>query len=174
MRLLALAAVTIAITACSSGSAPVQGASSSPSASSRPSGASPSPITCRPGNPLAGVWGPDRLVLKSDCREARGVVLASLHETDGDYHIWLEPDRGYEELLNSENHFAGKAALVLEIIPACKGEPETPAAAASCPSSNIRPPANGAHIQVFGPWVLDSNHGWNEIHPVEVLNLLSP
>jgi hypothetical protein len=26
-------------------------------------------------------------------------------------------------------------------------------------------PAEGARIQVVGPWVEDTQHGWNEIHP---------
>ena len=26
-------------------------------------------------------------------------------------------------------------------------------------------PREGARIQVVGPWVEDTQHGWNEIHP---------
>ena len=29
----------------------------------------------------------------------------------------------------------------------------------------------GDHIQVDGPWVFDSDHGWNEIHPVDSIQI---
>jgi hypothetical protein len=31
--------------------------------------------------------------------------------------------------------------------------------------SRVAVPAEGARIQVVGPWVEDTQHGWNEIHP---------
>jgi hypothetical protein len=31
--------------------------------------------------------------------------------------------------------------------------------------SRVAVPEESARIQVVGPWVEDSQHGWNEIHP---------
>jgi hypothetical protein len=31
--------------------------------------------------------------------------------------------------------------------------------------SRVAIPEEGAHVQVVGPWVADTQHGWNEIHP---------
>ena len=31
--------------------------------------------------------------------------------------------------------------------------------------ARVAVPAEGARIQVVGPWVEDTQHGWNEIHP---------
>jgi len=135
---------------------------------------SPAPISaCRPGDPLAGVWSPDRLRVLRPCQEARGAVLAALREIDGDSHLWLRPDPGYEGLLNRVNRYQGQVALVLEIVPRCEGNPADEAAAARCPPSPLPVPRVGDHIQVFGPWVLDTTHGWNEIHPVIQVILLS-
>ena len=32
-------------------------------------------------------------------------------------------------------------------------------------TSRVAVPAEGSRIQVVGPWVADTQHGWNEIHP---------
>jgi hypothetical protein len=106
----------------------------------------PSPY-CRRGNPLAGVYHPQRLRVKSSCRIAIGTVAKVKFEAfDGDVHVDLRPDPGYEHLLArpSDN-------LVVEIIPQDR--------------SRVAVPAEGARIEVAGPWVEDSKHGWNEIHP---------
>jgi hypothetical protein len=106
----------------------------------------PSPY-CRRGNPLAGVYHPQRLRVKSGCRIAIGTVAKVKFEAfDGDVHVDLRPDPGYEHLLArpSDN-------LVVEIIPQDR--------------SRVAVPAEGARIEVAGPWVEDSKHGWNEIHP---------
>src|SRR5256886_13587995 len=106
----------------------------------------PSPY-CRRGNPLVGVYHPQRLRVKSGCRVAVGIVDKVKFEAfDGDVHVDLRPDPGYEHLLArpSDN-------LVVEIIPQDR--------------SRVAVPAEGARIEVVGPWVSDTQHGWNEIHP---------
>jgi len=30
----------------------------------------------------------------------------------------------------------------------------------------------GDHIAIDGPWVLDTDHGWREIHPVDSIRIL--
>jgi len=106
----------------------------------------PSPY-CRGGNPLAGVYHPQRLRVKSRCRIAIGTVAKVKFEAfDGDVHVDLQPDPPYEHLLARPGD-----SLVVEIIPQDR--------------SRVAVPAEGARIEVAGPCVEDSKHGWNEIHP---------
>ena len=110
----------------------------------------PSPY-CRGGNPLAGVYHPQRLNVKSRCTMAIGTVGKVKFEAyDGDVHLDLRLDPGYERLLDDGNDRVG-GNLVVEVIPYDR--------------SRVAIPAEGARIQVVGPWVADTQHGWNEIHP---------
>jgi hypothetical protein len=112
--------------------------------------APPSPY-CRGGGPLAGVYHPQRLVVKTRCRVAIGVVRKVVFEEyDGDVHIDLRPDPGYEALLDDGNARVG-GNLIVELIPQDR--------------SRVAVPVEGARVQVVGPWVEDTQHGWNEIHP---------
>ena len=110
----------------------------------------PSPY-CRRGGALAGVYRPQRLRVKSACRIAVGTVRkVKFEEYDGDVHIDLRPDPGYDKLLADGNARIG-GNLVVEIIPQDR--------------SRVAVPQEGARIEVIGPWVEDTTHGWNEIHP---------
>jgi len=116
----------------------------------RRSTAPPSPH-CRSGSPLAGVYHPERLKVKSRCRVAVGTIETVKPELyDGDIHIELRLDRGQEGLLSSGNARVG-GNLILEIIPWDR--------------SRVLVPEVGQRIEVVGPWVDDTAHGWNEIHP---------
>jgi len=127
------------------------------------------PNGCRAGLPLAHVYTPDRLKVLDPCKHAEGVVVDVAAEEDGDYHIWFRPDPGYTYLMNRENHFQGRPAMLAEIVPDCPGEPADEQAAAKCPKTHISIPKLGEHVAINGPWVFDSNHGWNEIHPVDTI-----
>jgi hypothetical protein len=106
---------------------------------------------CRGGGPLAGVYHPRRLKVKSRCRAAVGTVSKVKFEAyDGDVHVDLRLDSGQEELLADGNERVG-GNLVVEIIPFDR--------------SRVAVPSEGARIEVVGPWVADTQHGWNEIHP---------
>jgi hypothetical protein len=112
--------------------------------------APPSPY-CRGGNPLAGIYHPQRLRVKSRCRVAVGVVRqVKFEEYDGDVHVDLRLDPGQEKLLSDGNERVG-GNLVVEVIPQDR--------------SRVAVPPEGAHVEVIGPWVDDAQHGWNEIHP---------
>jgi hypothetical protein len=116
----------------------------------RRAGPAPSPH-CRSGLPLVGVYHPDRLKLKSRCRVATGTVEKVKAEVyDGDIHIQLRLDPGQEKLLSSGNGRLG-GTLVVEIIPWDR--------------ARVLVPEVGQRIQVVGPWVDDTAHGWREIHP---------
>jgi hypothetical protein len=116
----------------------------------RPESAPPSPY-CRGGSPLAGVYHPQRLHVKSRCRVAVGTVRqVKFEEYDGDVHIDLRLDPGQEKLLSEGNERVG-GNLIVEVIPQDR--------------SRVAVPSEGARVQVVGPWVDDTQHGWNEIHP---------
>jgi hypothetical protein len=138
--------------------------------------ATPTPVTigCRTGAPEAGVHNPDRLQVLDPCKHATGVVVDVAHEDDGDYHVWFKVDPGLEYLLNPENHFQARPALLAEITPDCPEATNPPDAqsAARCPKSTLPIPAIGDHIAIDGPWVLDTDHGWREIHPVDSIRIL--
>src|SRR5206468_4005396 len=86
------------------------------------------------------------LRVKSRCRIAVGTVAKVKYEAfDGEVHVDLRPDPSYEHLLAHDGD-----NLVVEIIPQDR--------------SRVAVPAEGARIEVAGPWVEDSKHGWNEIH----------
>jgi hypothetical protein len=102
---------------------------------------------CRPGDPLSGVYSPGRLTVKNPCVAVTGVVWNVIHEHDGDLHISLTGvDRKW---LNEVNINRTQSDLVVEIVP------ELPLPA----------PAVKSRITVIGPWVLDTETGWLEIHP---------
>ena len=135
---------------------------------------SPAPAGCRSGPPEAGVHNPDRLKVLDPCKRAAGIAVDVAHENDGDYHVWLTVDPGFEYLLNSENHFQARPALLAEITPECPNATNPPdaQAAARCPKSNLPIPVIGDHVVVQGPWVLDTDHGWREIHPVDSIQVV--
>jgi hypothetical protein len=113
--------------------------------------AAPASPYCRGGPPLAGVYHPQRLIVKSRCGVAVGTVRqVKFEEYDGDVHVDLRVDPGYERLLGDGNTRVG-GNLVVELIPQDR--------------SRVAVPEVGTRVQVIGPWVEDTEHGWNEIHP---------
>lgn len=89
--------------------------------------------------------------VKSRCRAANGTVeRVKFEEYDGDVHIELRLDPDSEKLLAKGNEQVG-GTLVVEIIPWDR--------------SRVLVPSDGQRVQVVGPWVDDTTHGWNEIHP---------
>ncbi|TMC53419.1 MAG: hypothetical protein E6J20_07070 [Chloroflexi bacterium] len=145
-------------------------ACATPSNTSAPSALT---VGCRSGPPEAGVHNPDRLRVLDPCQHAAGTVVDVAREDDGDYHIWFKPDAGYESLLNAENHFQARPAMLAEIVPACPldSKPSNAAAAARCPKTRLPIPVLGNHISLWGPWVLDTDHGWQEIHPADSIQI---
>jgi len=107
---------------------------------------------------LKGVYHPQRLTVLSSCKKAVGTVIFVKQETgssgDGDLHIRLKLDPGYESLKNARNDVAQQHALVVEYMPRDGG--------------HLPKPSVGEHLVLRGAWVLDTspNHGWREIHPV--------
>lgn len=129
-----------------------------------------SAIHCGTAAPLAGVDEPQRLLIYRDCVRASGYVTYTQRFPDGDIHIELLPDPGSKYLLNSGDDCfpfgpGGSCVnnvpeLVVEIVPVDYR---------TCPVCvpNLPVPSVGSHVVMWGPWVLDTVHGWNEIHPLK-------
>ncbi len=106
--------------------------------------------TCRaPAGVLAGVYHPSRLHVLSPCLGVAGTVVGLSHEVDGDLHIALDTAGA---LTNAVNRSHEDGNLVVEFMPRDGG--------------HLPAPAVGERIRLTGAWVLDANHGWNELHPV--------
>jgi hypothetical protein len=113
-------------------------------------GAPPSPY-CRSGDPLAGVYHPARLVVKSRCRVAVGTVeVVRFEHYDGDVHVELRLDPGQDGLVSHGNERLG-GNLLVEIVPTDRGR--------------VPVPRVGTRVSVVGPLVDDTTHGWREVHP---------
>ena len=132
------------------------------------------PNGCRAGPPEAGVYQPNRLTVLDPCRDAVGVVVGVARAGDGDQDVWFTPDPGYELLLNPANVYDGRPEMLAAITPDCAGSPADAGAAAKCPRSKLPIPSVGDHIAIKGPFVFDTSHAWNEIHPVDTIVILGP
>ena len=86
------------------------------------------------------------------CRVAVGTVARVHHEPDGDLHIDVALDSAYSVLINEVNRSGQGGALLAEFMPRDGGHLPTPSV--------------GDHIRLTGAWVDDTDHGWNELHPV--------
>jgi hypothetical protein len=155
---------------------------------SRPSGQShhaparPLAAGCRAGNPLANVYHEDRLEVRNRCLTVTGTVAYVAHEDDGDIHVNLSLLPSEAHLLNEANVADQYGQLVTEIVPAdgpgcTPGRPPRPAHGSYnygvCTGADITAPPVGARVAVTGPYVLDADHGWMEIHPIWAIRVIS-
>ena len=119
---------------------------------------------CAQGDVLDGVYLPSRLKVLDPCVTVEGVVreveLSAEGEGDGDLSFNVELGPGDQRLINDGNRKNMHGWLHLEIVPL--DQPRLPA------------PKVGERIRATGPWVLDTVHGHNEIHPVWSLTVLAP
>jgi hypothetical protein len=125
------------------------------SADTRPQAAS---TTC-PSNPLVGVHDPTRLQVLKACATFVGTVVKTPKQyADGDFAFNVAPDAAYASMLNGTNR--SKGGIHVEIIPFDQGV-------------KVRPPPLQAHIRITGAHVYDRWTGWNEMHPVWNIEILS-
>jgi len=136
---------------------------------------------CRSGDPLSNVYHPYRLTVISACKTVTGVVTIIRREDDGDVHFDLKLDAPYSSLINGRNDSGQHGYLVAEIVPAdgpgCTvGKPPRTSIGTYdygiCTGTSVTTPRLGAHVSITGPYVLDRQHGWMEIHPVWRVNPL--
>lgn len=120
------------------------------------------------------VWGPDRLTIVDRCRTVTGTVSDMHTNEDGDFDIRLALDPQFSSLLNALNISQLNGHLQLEAI--CQAPILTADALQACGSfrSNILLPSVGQRISATGTYVLDTNHGWMELHPLSVVRILQP
>lgn len=142
---------------------------------------------CRSGDPLADVYHPYRLEVRAACLTVTGTVAYIRHEDDGDVHLDLSLPPAESHLLDQANYTYEDGELVTEIVPADQpgctpGQPPPLPASAYrsasydygiCTGADIPTPALGTRVEVVGPYVLDSDHGWMEIHPVWAVVVLA-
>ena len=110
------------------------------------------------------VYHRQRLEVIEECKTVEGVIDKVLRDGDGDLHIRLDVED--KSLLNEKNFSGQHGMLVLE--PVCQKEPTQADAIEPCrnyagPFFSVRA---GMRVRVTGPYVLDHEHGWREIHPV--------
>jgi hypothetical protein len=139
---------------------------------------------CRPGDPLANVYHPNRLTVLNPCMTVSGTVASVTPENDGDTHFDLTLDPQYKGLLRPANYTAQHGRLVVEIVPADKpgctpGKPPRPATGSYnygiCTGADETSPALGSRAYVTGPYVADDDHGgWAEVHPAWAISATPP
>lgn len=106
------------------------------------------------------------------CAVFQGTVKeAPMKNPDGDVSFQASPDPGYADMLNAHNRSEG--GLHIEIVPrdqpgCAPGQPvhigDVPDLG-TCSGRDVVTPSLGAHVRIIGPWVLDRNNDWYEIHP---------
>lgn len=119
------------------------------------------------------VYHPSRLKIINDCTSVSGTISSIRVEADGDYHIGLNVDPQYQNLINEENIQNQHGNLVLEVICQKPVKQESAIKVCSNYSGHIDIPNIGDHVIVTGPYVLDLQHGgWAEIHPVNKFEII--
>jgi hypothetical protein len=113
-----------------------------------------------------GVWTPSRLRVLSTCVTVAGIVEAiaptSGPAVDGDFSFDIRPDAGYAWTLSLGSYVLNDGNLHVEVVPSDQS--------AVLGHVTLVP---GAHVQVTGAWVLDTDHGWfSEVHPAWSVVLL--
>jgi hypothetical protein len=114
-------------------------------------------------NPFDGVDAHEQshLALISACGDVKGKVQDITMEVPGEqrvYHFTLLPDCEFATMANAANQAQLNGALMVEI------EPQDQAIV---PRLHI-----GEHLDNQGPLVTDKDHGWNEIHPAKIIQVL--
>lgn len=119
------------------------------------------------------VYNPQRLHRIEDCKTVTGTVAAIKKEADGDYHIRLTLDSLFSNMINQKNIDGQHGDLVLE--PVCQNKITQADAVDACNgfTYQVYIPKVGEHVKVLGDYVLDSEHGWNELHPVYSIENIS-
>jgi len=100
------------------------------------------------------------------CLSVTGAVEEVRKEADGDVHILFRLDQQFASLLNEKNISKQQGDLVLE--PICQVKVRQPDAEEPCSqySGPYFEPVVGQRYLVWGVYVHDADHGWNELHPV--------
>ena len=112
------------------------------------------------------VYNRSRLEVIEPCKVVTGTVEELDQNEDGDTHMLLKLDAGYENLLFKRNKTKKDGNLVIEVVCANAVTEKKVGTACSGYSNKISIPSVGDHIRVTGSYVNDSHNDWAEIHPV--------
>jgi hypothetical protein len=117
------------------------------------------------------VYDSGRLQLRQPCITVTGTVTDFHSNDDGDIDIRIDVDQPYQNLLNDGNISNLNGHLQTEAI--CQAPPTVANAIQACRglAGSVAVPAIGAHVQVTGSYVFDTNHGWMEVHPISALSV---
>ena len=117
------------------------------------------------------VYNPERLQVIDKCKTVTGVIEESNADEDGDQHMLLKLDSGQEDLLTTKNAKKKQGDLVIEAV--CANKVMLTKVGNTCNGyiNHIQLPKVGAHVKVTGSYVLDTNNGWTEIHPITKLEV---
>jgi len=166
------ALISISVVGCGSESTPTAAAMSRSPAATDDSSATV--VSC--SDPHAHIYSPDRLRLLAPCIKLTGTIEEEKAEPDGDYHVRLYLDPGQtcagQPCLDADNLGQQAGDLVLE--PVCENPIRQADAVSACQGYHnalVLPPV-GSHVVVMGPFMLDTDHGWDEIHPLESVTVV--
>jgi len=113
------------------------------------------------------VYNKSRLHVIKKCVTVTGTIdRACRKEHDGDWHCFLKVDKQFEYMLNSANMKHEFGDLVFE--PICVNRPTQKDAVQACKgfSQSFPEIKVGNRVAVTGDYVLDAQHGHDELHVV--------
>jgi hypothetical protein len=121
----------------------------------------------------AHVYNPGRLEVYNPCVTVNGVIEESSADGDGDQHMLLRLDKGFESYVNERNEKKKNGCIVIEAI--CVNEIKKKKVGSACEGyiNNVLLPDIGAHVKVTGSFVNDTHNGWNEIHPISKIEVIN-
>lgn len=126
-------------------------------------------------------YNPERLKIYNRCVTVTGVIVDATNgkrkdgvrkEEDGDCHGWLRLDPGQERYLNAGNMSDEEGNLVFEIVHMFKATQKDAIASGAEYKNRVKLPPVGSHVKITGAWVLDSEHGHMELHPVTKIEVI--
>jgi hypothetical protein len=119
------------------------------------------------------VYNPDRLQVIEYCKTVTGIIEESNADEDGDQHMLLKLDDGQDDLLTKRNIKKKQGDLVIEAV--CVNNVTLKKVGTTCNGyvNHIQLPKIGDHVKVSGSLVNDTHNGWNEIHPITRVELMS-
>lgn len=118
------------------------------------------------------VYNPQRFDIKSKSMTVTGKIVGKVQEADGDIHIRLKLDSCSNKLLNDKNYKRQDSCLVIEIIYVYSVKQQDAVDKSKGYVNKVYVPKKGEHVRVTGPYVLDKEHGWYEIHPVSKVEVI--
>ena len=111
----------------------------------------------------------DRLQVLNPCLTVSGVIVQARPERDGDWHVQLDLDPEYRSLLNQANLDKQHGYLVVEPICSKRVSQRDTIAEGVCDGFSqiiFTRDLIGKRVAATGAYVIDSEHGWMELHPV--------